>query len=42
MNVTVLQGSVGTSGADINFDSVSFIQGGTCAITSLTLSQPAS
>jgi hypothetical protein len=42
MNVTVLQGSVGTSGADINFDSVSFIAGGTCAITSLTLTQPAS
>ncbi len=41
-NLTVLQGSVGTSGADINFDSVSFIQGGTCAITSLTLTQPAS
>lgn len=40
--VTVLQGSCGTTGADINFDSVSFIAGGTCAITSLTLTQPAS
>jgi hypothetical protein len=40
--VTVLQGSCGTSGADINFDSVSFIAGGTCAISSLTLTQPAS
>ena len=40
--VTVLQGSCGTSGADINFDSVSFIACGTCAITSLTLTQPAS
>ncbi len=39
---TVLQGSCGTSGADINFDSVSFIAGGTCAISSLTLTQPAS
>lgn len=40
--VTVFQGSCGTSGADINFDSVSFIAGGTCAISSLTLTQPAS
>ncbi len=39
---TVFQGSCGTSGADINFDSVSFIAGGTCAISSLTLTQPAS
>lgn len=39
---TVLQGSCDTSGADINFDSVSFIAGGTCAITSLTLTQSAS
>jgi len=38
----IMQGTVGTSGADINFDSVSFVSGGTCAITSLTLTQPAS
>jgi len=40
--VTIIQGTVGTSGSDINFDSVSFIAGGTAAITSLTLTQPAS
>jgi hypothetical protein len=33
--------SVGTSGADINFNSLSFVAGGTCAITSLTITQPA-
>jgi hypothetical protein len=38
---TVLQGSVGTSGADINFNSVSFVTGGTCAISSLTVTVPA-
>lgn len=35
------QGSVGTSGADINFNSLSFVAGGTCSITSLTVTQPA-
>ena len=39
--VTVLQGSVGVSSSDINFDSVSIIAGGTVAMTSLTLTQPA-
>jgi len=38
----VAQGTVGTSGADINFDSVSFVAGGTAAITSLTMTMPAS
>lgn len=33
--------SVGTSGADINFDSVSFVAGGTVAISSLTITLPA-
>lgn len=33
----VLDGSVGTSGADINFDSVSIVAGGTVAVSSLTL-----
>ncbi len=37
----VFQGSVGTSGADINFDSVTWVAGGTVSITSLTVSQPA-
>lgn len=40
--VTIIQGTVGTSASDINFDSVSFIAGGTAAISSLTLTQPAS
>lgn len=37
----VAQGSVGTSGADINFNSVSFVAGGTCAISSMTVTMPA-
>lgn len=37
----IAQGSVGTSGADLNFDSVSFIAAGTCAITSLVFTMPA-
>lgn len=36
----VLDGTVGTSGADINFDSVSFVTGGTVAISSLTITDP--
>lgn len=36
----IAQGSCGTSGADINFDSVSFVAGGVCAISSLTVTQP--
>jgi hypothetical protein len=35
----VLDGSVGVSGSDINFDSVSFVAGGTVAITSLTITE---
>jgi hypothetical protein len=31
--------SVGTSGADINFDSVSFVAGGNVAVTSLTITE---
>lgn len=34
--------TVGTSGAEINFDSVSFVSGGTCSITSFTLTVAAS
>lgn len=37
----IFQGTVGTSGADINFNSVGFIAGGTCAISSLTYTKPA-
>lgn len=36
-----MQGSVGTSGADINFNTVTFVAGGTAAISSLTVTQPA-
>ena len=35
-----IQGSVGTSGADINFDSTTWVAGGTAAITSLNLVLP--
>jgi hypothetical protein len=40
--VVILQGTVGTSGADINFNTVTFVAGATAAISSLTLTQPAS
>lgn len=36
----IMQGTVGTSGSDINFNSVSFVSGGTCAISSMTVTQP--
>jgi len=36
-NNAVVQGTVGTSGADINFDSVSFVAGGLVEITSFTI-----
>lgn len=35
----VMDGSVSTSGADINFNSVSFVAGGTVAVTSLTFTE---
>jgi hypothetical protein len=35
----VLDGSVGTSGADINFNSVSFVTGGNVAVTSLVFTE---
>ncbi len=38
----LFDGTVGTAGADINFDSVTFIAGGTAAISSLTVTVPAS
>ncbi len=39
--VVIFQGSVGTSGADLNFNTVTFVAGGTAAISSLTVTQPA-
>lgn len=36
-----MQGSVGTSGSDINFNTVTFVAGGTAAISSLTITVPA-
>lgn len=39
-NAPILDGTVGTSGADINFNSVSFVAGGACNITSLTVTMP--
>jgi len=37
----IAQGTVGTSGADMNFNTVNFVAGGVCSITSGTLTQPA-
>ena len=34
------QGSVGTSGADANFNSVTWVEGGTVSISSMTFTQP--
>lgn len=39
--VVIMQGSVGTSASDINFNSVSFQTGGTCAVTDLPVTVPA-
>jgi hypothetical protein len=36
-----LQGSCGTSGADLNFNTVTFVAGGTCQVSSFTVTQPA-
>ena len=38
----VLSGSVGTSGADINFNTVAFVAGSTIEISSLTITMPES
>lgn len=40
--VTRMDVTVGTSGADINFNSVSFVSGGTASITSMTVTCPES
>ena len=37
---TLLDGSVGTSGCDLNLNSVSIIQGGTVSVTSFTITLP--
>lgn len=39
---TVITGTVGLSGADINFNSTTFVTAGICSITSLNITQPAS
>lgn len=36
----IMQGTVGTSGADINFNTVNFVAGGTAAISSMTFTIP--
>lgn len=36
----ILQGSVGTSGAELNFDSINFVAGGTCACSAFTVTCP--
>lgn len=39
--VCYLQGSCGTSGADLNFNTVTFVSGGVCQVTSFTITVPA-
>lgn len=39
---TLLDGSVGTSGADLNLNSVSITSGGTVSVTSFTITMPRS
>lgn len=41
-DATVMEGTVGTSGADINFNSVNWTAGDTISVTSLTVTAPAS
>ena len=36
----IIQGTVGTSGSDINFNSVSFVAAGTASISSMVITQP--
>ena len=38
----IMDGDVGTSGSDLNFNSVAFQSGAECSITSLTITVPAS
>lgn len=37
----IIQGTVGTSGADMNFNTTSFVAGGVASISSGTITQPA-
>lgn len=39
-NRPIFDGSVGTSGQDMNFDNVSFVAGGTATITTMSISSP--
>lgn len=41
-NTAIMDGSISTSGADMNLDSVSIVAGGTIDITSWTVTMPAS
>jgi hypothetical protein len=41
-SVCIIQGAVGTSGSDINFNSVAFVSGAECQITALTVTVPES
>lgn len=40
--IAIFDGSIDTSGADLNFDVVDFVSGGTITLTSLTVSTPMS
>lgn len=40
LGTVVMQGTVGTGGADLNFNTTAFVAGGTAAITSLQLVVP--
>jgi hypothetical protein len=41
-NVALIDGSVGESGEDMNFDETAFVSGGTVTISSLTIATPMS
>jgi hypothetical protein len=38
--VAILDGAISTSGADLNFDNVNFVSGGTATINTLTIQAP--
>lgn len=39
-NNAVFDGSIGTSGQDMNFDNVNFVQGGTATVNTMTIQTP--
>lgn len=39
-NLAIFDGSIGTSGADMNFDNVGFVAGGTARVNTLTVQTP--